>query len=48
MKDTKTLIEHLFTQQGLPIPQSGEDIYQLENAPHLLHILVDLCEASGV
>jgi hypothetical protein len=48
MKETKALIEHLFTQQGLPIPQSEEDIYQPKLVPHLICILADLCEASGV
>lgn len=48
MKETKALIEHLFTQQGLPIPQSEEDIYQPKIVPHLRYILADLCEASGV
>ena len=48
MKDTKTLIEHIFTQQGLTIPQSEEDIYQPKIVPHLMSILADLCEASSV
>lgn len=48
MKDTKVLIEHLFTQQGLSIPKSEEDIYQAESVPHIMSILADLCEASGV
>jgi hypothetical protein len=48
MKDTKILIEHLFTQQGLSIPTCEEDIYQPNILPHLQCILADLCEASGV
>lgn len=48
MKETKTLIKHLFTQRGLSIPQSEEDIYQPKIVPHLMRILADLCEASGV
>ena len=48
MKDTKSLIEHLFSQQGLKIPTCEEDIYNVELVPSLLEILADLCEASGV
>jgi len=48
MKQTKNLIEHLFTQQGLSIPQSEEELHQSEIVPHLMCILADLCEASGV